>query len=245
MTFQPPLRRIAVTASLSSAALLFAGIAQAIGFDIQRPNQQDFHAVAQDLTAGLDYKALGSAAPGGLLGFSLGAFGSYAPTRDSGAWKRLTGTSVDGVGVVGLRAGKGLPLGFDVGGFYTRVPGSDAAVWGGELRYAILDGGVATPAVALRGSYTRASNTGNFDYSSYGTDLSVSKGFLLATPYAGVGYVHSSTKADARFGLDPEGLDRAKYFAGLSFKLLLLDGTAEYERLGRSNVYSLKAGLTF
>ena len=246
MTFQPTLRRIAVvSAGLSASMLLTFGRAQAIGFDIQTPNQQDFHTVAQDLTAGLDDKALAPATPGGLLGFSIGTYGSYATTRDSGAWQRLTGSAVDGVGTIGLRASKGLPFGIDVGGFYARIPGSDAAVWGGELRYAILDGGVATPAVALRGTYTRGSNTGDFSYASYGTDVSISKGVLFFTPYAGAGYVHSSTRADGRFGLAKENLDRAKFFAGLGFKLLLLDATAEYERLGSNNVYSLKAGLTF
>lgn len=237
--FKPRLALAAATLLLSTAP------AHALSFDITTPNQQDFHSVAQDLTAGLDYKALGAAEPGGLLGISVSTFGSYAPTRDSGAWKRLTGDKVDAVGTVGLRAAKGLPFGLDVGGFYTRLPGSDASAYGAELRYAILEGTVATPAVALRGTLTRASNIGDFDYRSYGTDLSISKGFLFLTPYAGAGYVHSSTKADGRFGLDREKLDRAKFFAGLGFKLLLLDATVEYERLGHNDVYSLKAGLTF
>lgn len=242
--FHTPLRR-ALAALGTVATIAVAEPALALSFDITTPNQQDFHEVAQDLTAGLDYKALGVAEPGGVLGFSVSAFGSYAPTRDSGAWQRLTGDKVDALGNVGLRATKGLPFGFDVGGFYTRVPDSDASAYGAELRYAILEGTVATPAVALRGTYTRASNLGKFDYRSYGTDLSISKGFLFLTPYAGVGYVHSSTKADASTGLSKEGLDRAKFFAGLGFKLLLLDATAEYERLGNNNVYSLKAGLSF
>lgn len=226
-------------------ALLAAGVTHAADFNLQTPNQQDFHTVAGDLTAAFDDKALAPATPGGLLGFSVSAFGTYAPTKDSGAWQRLTGTSVDAVGIVGLRASKGLPLGFDIGGFYTRVPGTDATVWGADARYAILEGSIATPAVSLRGSYTRASNTGDIDYRSYGTDLSISKGFLFLTPYAGVGYVRSETRADARFGLDRETLDQAKYFVGTSLKLLLVNATLEYERVGARNAFSLKAGFAF
>ena len=66
--------------------------------------------VIHDLTAALDYKALGATEAGGLLGFSVDAYGSYASTRSSGAWSRLTGRSTDSIGTVGVRASKGLPL---------------------------------------------------------------------------------------------------------------------------------------
>lgn len=226
---------------------LMAAAAPALAFDfsIATPNQRDFHLVAQDITGALDYKALGGAVPGGLLGFSIGGFGSYTKTLDSSAWKRLTGSKVDGIGIAGVRVSKGLPLGLDVGAFYTKIPGTDASAYGAELRYALLEGTVATPAVAIRATYTGAGNTGDVDYKSYGGDVVISKGFLFITPYAGAGYVHSVTKVDPRFGLDKEGIGRGKGFAGLAFKLLLLDGTAEYERLGRSNVYSLKLGVGF
>lgn len=239
-----PLRNRARLA-LAGLALISAGAAHALSFDIQAPNPQDFRSVAKDLTAAIDYKALDGAAPGGLTGFSIGTFGSYSATRDSGAWQRLTGDKVDAVGLVGLRASKGLPFGLDVGGFYTRLPGSDATAWGGEVRYAILSGSVATPAVAVRGTYSRASNTGDFDYRSYGADVSISKGFLFLTPYSGVGYVRSDTRTDARFGLDPARINQAKFFTGVRFNLLLIGGTLEYERLGSNNVFSLKGGISF
>ena len=235
-----PLRTIA-----ASLALLSAGSASALSFDIVAPNQQDFRSVAEDLTAALDYKALSISEPGGLLGFSIGAFGSYTSTRDSGAWGRLTGDSVDGLGTVGVRASKGLPFGLDVGGFYSRVTGSDATAYGAELRYAILEGTVATPAISLRGTYTRASNAGDFDYASYGTDLSISKGILFLTPYAGVGYVRSETEADSSFALDKESFGQAKFFVGSRFSLALLSATLEYQRLGDNDVFSLKGGLSF
>lgn len=229
---------------LGLACMMAAGPALAYDFNIVTPNQHDFHLVAQDLTGAFDYKALGGAASGGLLGFSIDGFGSYTRTLDSGAWKRLTGSSVDGVGIAGIRASTGL-LGVDVGGFYAAVPGTNANVYGAELRTALFKGTVVTPAVALRGTYTAASNTGDVSYDSYGADLIISKGFLFITPYAGAGYVQSVTKTDRSVGLDKESIGRGKGFVGLAFKMLLLDGTVDYERLGRSNVYSLKLGVTF
>lgn len=242
--FMPKLRPIAAALTLLTATFA-TGSAQAVSLDITTPNQQDFRSVAEDLTAALDYKALGAAEPGGLLGFSIDAYGSYTGSLDSGAWSRLTGDSVDSLGTVGVRATKGLPFGLDVGGFYSRVLDSDATAWGAELRYAILEGTVATPAIALRGTYTRASNTGDFDYASYGTDLSISKGVLFLTPYAGVGYVRSVVDASNSLALSQESFGQAKFFVGSRISLAILSATLEYQRLGDRDVFSLKAGIDF
>ena len=231
---------------LAPGLLAAAWPAQAIDFTLGgSANQADFHTVSQDIVAAFDYKAVEPAAATGITGISVAAFGSYAPTRDRGAWQRLVGTSVTDIGVVGVKADKGLPLGFDLGGFYTRVPGTDASVYGGELRYAILRGTPVTPALAVRGTYTGASNTGDFRYHSYGTDISASLPVVFFTPYAGLGYVWGHTSVDHLDNLDDENVRHGKIFAGLDFKVLLLDATAEYERLGSNNVYSLRAGLAF
>jgi hypothetical protein len=237
---------IRLVLSLLTPGLLAALPARAIDFTLSsNASQVDFHSVSQDIVAAFDYKALEPAAATGISGVSVAAFGSYAPTRDSGAWQRLVGSSVTDIGVVGVKADKGLPLGFDVGGFYTRVPGTDASVYGGELRYAILRGTPVTPALAVRGTYTGAGNTGDFRYHSYGADVSASQSFVFVTPYAGLGYVWGHTSVDHLDNLNDEDLSRGKLFAGLDFKVLLLDTTAEYERLGGNNVYSLRAGLAF
>src|SRR5439155_2466673 len=86
-----------------------------------------------------------------------------------------------------LRANKGLPLGFDVGLLDSKVPGSDIALWGGEARWAFIKGGIAAPAVGVRGTYTRLTGVDQLDMSSRGLDRSASKGFAMVTPYVGVG----------------------------------------------------------
>ena len=43
-------------------------------------------------------------------------------------------------------------LGLEIGAFYSAIPGTGAKLLGGEVRYAILEGGVASPAVAIRGA---------------------------------------------------------------------------------------------
>jgi len=220
--------------------------AAALNFTIDSPaSQTDFHAVASDMTAAFDYKPLEPSDAGGITGFAAGVYGSYAPTRSAGSWSRLTGDKAEQVSVAGINARKGLPFGIDVGAFYADVPTTDAHVFGGDVRYAVLDGSALTPAVALRASYTGSSNLGNFDYRSYGVDASVSKGFPFLAPYAGLGYVWSNVKADGQFALHEENVDRVKAFAGLRFSLGPFETTGEYERLGSNNVYDLRLGLSF
>lgn len=219
--------------------------AHALEFVIVNPDQNDFRSVAEDIAAALNYKALAPAEATGLTGFGLGAFASYAETDDPAAWQRLTGEDVDGVGMVGVAAHKGLPLNLDLGAFYATVPGTDARVLGGELRWAWLPGSAVLPALAIRASATEADDTGDFDYSSRAVDVSVSKGFTLVTPYAGAGYVWSTVEADPATGLQDEDIDEPRYYAGLRLSLLLLSLTPEIERQGERTSYNLRIGLSF
>ena len=238
---------------------LFAGIVgatasisafPAVAFDLNllgttsAADQPDFHLVAQDIAAALDYKPLRPSAPEGLTGFDVGAFGSIVPTRSSAAWNNLVGNNVDVIGVAGIKGSKGLPFGLDVGAEYGHIPGTSASLYGAEARYALLEGTIATPAVSLRADYTRASGTHDIDYHSYGTDVSISKGLLFLTPYAGVGYTWSTVKVSPSSGLSTEDIDRPKFFAGVQFSMLvLLKTTLEYERTGGNNAFDLQFGV--
>src|SRR5205809_689848 len=69
------------------------------------------------------------------------------------------------------------------------VPSTNIKLYGGELRYAIGPGGIAMPAIGVRGSYTKLTGVDQLDFDTKGVDLSISKGFTIFTPYAGVGKV--------------------------------------------------------
>lgn len=236
-----PLLRIGTGLTLMATTCL----ACAGDFQIVSPNQADFNNISADLTATLNYKALAPAEEAGVLGFGVSGFASYTQTRDASSWQRLTGHDVDAVGMVGLRAYKGLPMGFSIGGLIATVPSTDAKLLGAQLRYAILPGGVATPAVSAGLSYTMVTGVDDFDFSSTGVDLSVSKGLTFVTPYAGVGYVHGVTDPDNRFGLDKESVDSLRAFVGARFSLGVLEITPEYERVGHNDAFNLRLGLSF
>lgn len=229
---------VAVLLSLACSARALAG-----DFDIQTPDQDAFGDVAKDLTAALNYKALGPAEPSGLTGFSIGAFGSYVPVENEDAWETLTGDAPGEITMAGISASKGLPFGVDVGAFYGAVPGTDGSLFGAELRYAVWKGGIASPAVVVRASYTKLSGVDDIDYDSTGLDISISKGFTLLTSYAGAGMVFGTVDAADEFGLDKEDVDVGRFFAGVRMTLGFLALTPEYEHVGGNNAFNLRVSL--
>jgi hypothetical protein len=214
-------------------------------FDIQPgATQEDFESIAKDVSALFNSKTLTPAEPMGITGFGIGVYGSYLETKSSGAWDRVTGQKVDEIGMVGIVAQKGLPLGIDVGASYSWAPDADVKMFGAEVRYALLEGGVATPAIGLRGSYSTVSGVDEVDFDSYGIEIAISKGFGPLTPYAGIGQVWSELKPDSEFGLDKEEVDNTRVFVGARLSALV-GLTPEYERIGGRDVFNLRFGLAF
>ena len=245
------MRRLLASALLLAAPATFAADADfGIACNPLLNNcQAAFTSVVEDASAALTYKALGPAEATGLTGFGVGVMVSYVPVCDKQAWQALTGSKVDEVGMAGIVVHKGLPFGIDLGAFYSTVPGADVDVYGGEIRYAILEGGTATPGLALRASYTTTQGLEDFDYQAWGADISVSKGFAFLTPYAGIGYVMakadpSGANAQAA-GLSKVEVEHERLFVGLRLSLLLLELTPEYERQGDVDAYNLRFGFSF
>lgn len=207
--------------------------------------QSDFRSIARDITAALDYKALGPAESTGITGIGIGAIATYVSVDSEAAWQNVTGEDVSAIGMAGAVLRKGLPFGLDLGAFYAAVPGADVSVYGGEVRWAILGGGIAEPALAVRGAFTRTSGIDDFDFDAYSLDASISKGFAFLTPYAGFGYVWSEADPKGNGGLEKEEIDAEKFFVGLRFGLALLDITPEYENIDGRDVYNLLIGLSF
>jgi len=55
------------------------------------------------------------------------------------------------------------------------VPDTNLKFWGAEIRYAFLEGGALTPALALRGTYTTLSGVDQLALDTRGLELSISK----------------------------------------------------------------------
>ena len=75
-------------------------------------------------------------------------------------------------------------------------------------------------------------------------ELSVSKGGLMLTPYAGIGAVRYQGDTSLG-GLSQETINEKKYFLGLNFNLGLVNFAAETEQTGDNTTTSAKIGVRF
>lgn len=232
--------------------LAVAGGAQAAN-DLDGINQlaQDsFLKLSEDLGSALSYKAVAPAEPLGILGFDIGVEVSSTSLQHKDVFDQACNNcSLNTLIIPKLHAHKGLPFGVDVGLMYSTVPNSNIKMTGMEVRYAIVEGGVVMPAVAVRGTYSKLTGVDQMDLSTKGVELTVSKGFVMLTPYAGVGqnWVASKPNTTGLGGitLAEEDFTQSKYFAGLNVNLGLLNIAAEIDETGGAKTASAKLGFRF
>lgn len=207
--------------------------------------QDEFAGLSDDLNAILAYRGVQPAEPLGIIGFDVGVEATYIDVESRSAWQTATGDDLSGVPVARIAVNKGLPLGFDVGAFYSTVPGSNARLVGGQLRYAIVEGGVVTPAIGVRAAVTRLEGVDDLDGDTRSLDVSISKGFGPVTPYAGYGKVWGKFTPAASTGLQPVEPEENRAYAGVRFSLLVLQISVEAEKMGERTGYTAKFGFGF
>ena len=235
-------RLVAAALGLSCAAPLFA---QQVD-QLQVIDQAEFRLLSEDLGGALAYRAQTPTAPLGTTGFDIGVGLTLARIRNAGILERVTSDSAsETIPVPSLRIHKGLPLGFDVGLIYAAIPGSNLEYIGGELRYALVLGGVAAPAIGVRGNLTKLRGVDQLEVDTRGLDISISKGFAVLTPYAGVGRVWVESEPRGVPGLAKEEFELDQVFLGVGFKLALFNINLEADRTGDVEGFSVKAGLRF
>jgi hypothetical protein len=229
------------------AGLLVVGSARGQNADnLQTLSQQQFRLLSEDLGGGLSYRPQTPTEPLGFPGFDLGVGVTGVKLKNPAIFQQASSETVDSTLLVPtLRASIGLPLGFDVGALYAEVPGSDIRYYGGELRFAIVRGDAVTPAIGLRGSFTKLDGVDQLDLDTRGLDLSISKGFGFITPYAGLGKVWVESTPRGIPSLQREDFSLDKVFAGVGFKLTVFNINLEADKTGDVKAYSLKLGLRF
>lgn len=238
---------VAVPVALA-AALVPVG---AMAYDINTVGaltQNEFRLLSEDLAAALSYKPIIPSEASGLSGFDVGVAATGTQLKNAvllskaanGAEVRTT------MPLLSARVHKGLPFNIDIGGSYTMVPSTDVRAIGGEVRWAVLPGSTAVPAVAIRGSGSKMTGVDQLDFSTYGVDVSVSKGFAIFTPYGGVGQVwaKSTPNGSASTTLREEKFNKTKLFAGVNINVGV-NLAFEYDNTGSISSYSAKVGFRF
>lgn len=212
--------------------------------NLQALDQAEFGSLAEDLTAVGGYKSVEPTEPYGLIGYDISAGASAVRLSYKNVWQQA-GANVSTLSFARVSVTKGLPLGFDVGGHIASVPETGMQVYGAQLRYALHEGGVLTPAVGLRASVTRLSGVDKLDLATRALDLSMSKAFGPFTPYAGIGRVWSDATPDASLDLDEENVALTRTYGGVRFSAVVLQLTFEAEQIGETMGYSAGLGFMF
>ncbi|MFC4930020.1 hypothetical protein [Massilia sp. GCM10023247] len=228
--------------TLALAAACALSLPAAAGdFDrLQSLSQAELAGFAKDFTAVASYRSLAPAEPLGLIGFDIGAAVSATRLDNAAVWEKA-GFDHATVYMPTLRLQKGLPLNIDIGASLTAVPDSDIKLAGVEIKYALVPGSVALPALALRAAATRLSGVDQLDLDTRSVELTLSKGFLLLTPYAGVGRVWGSLTPNVG-SLRKETPEGNKVFAGFNLNLGVGDLAVEADRIAGNQTVSVKLG---
>ncbi len=247
----------AATTLLLSAPFAHAGSKDidltGLAAQTQAQAQSNFRLLSEDLGSALSYKAVAPAEPLGLTGFDIGLELSATKMSNAEKWKAAVsgGKAIDTLPVPKLHVHKGLPFDIDVGVVYTSIPTTNIKLIGGELRYAIIAGDIALPAVAIRGTMTKLSGVSNLAFDTKGLELTVSKGFAMLTPYASVGQVWTTSDPSACLTAAPtvclkkEDFQQTKMEVGANLNLGLMNLALEGDKTGDSTTYSLKLGFRF
>src|SRR5687768_8466683 len=164
--------------------------------------QEEFTTFSRLLAQGIYATPVDPARARGLLGFDIGVAVTAVPVdTDALYWQHAVGndfTLSDYVAVPRIVVSKGLSVA-TLSAMYSRVPDSDIENWGAALDVPIISGGVLSPTLAVRGSYSLLQGSDDFDLKTYGAEVFLSKGFGPVTPYVGAGV----TRIDAEGRISP------------------------------------------
>jgi hypothetical protein len=240
--------RVLSRAALAAAVVAVAPLtAQAADITtIGNLTQTQFRLLSEDLGAALSYKPLIPAEPLGVPGFDIGVAVTGTDLKNPLLLSIASaGQSVDTLmPVASVRAHVGLPFGIDVGAAYSQATDSNIEFWGGELRWAFIEGSTALPAVAIRASYTGSTGVDQLKLETAGVDLSISKGIAMFTPYGGIGQVWVKSTPQGVPTLQEESFSQTKFYAGVNV-FLGVNFAFEVDSTGEIVTYGAKVGLRF
>jgi hypothetical protein len=234
------IRRLVVLAVLACAHAAHANDFPNVG----TLAQDEFRRLSTDLGAAFSYKGVTPATPLGITGLDVGIEVTDTTMENSSLFARAGAGNQSRLVIPKLHVHKGLIAGFDIGAFVAMAPDVDATLIGGELRYALLDDGLATPAIGLRLSGTKATGLGDLSFSTAAADVVVSKRFVAITPYVGGGTVRIQSSVNGAT-LAKERFNKSRAFAGVNVNLLAVNLAFEAEKMGDNTSLSAKVGWRF
>ena len=206
-------------------------------------SQQEFRLLSEDLGAAFSYKGVTPAKRLGPVGFDVGVEVTQTDVENSALFAKAGAGDQSKILVPKLHVNVGLFGGVDLGAFLGGSSDLDSSVFGMDARFALMEDGLTTPAIALRLSGTRT-NGMEVRVGTVAADLMISKTFTAITPYAGAGFARVSAKPNGTT-LGDETFNRSRVFGGVNLNLAIVNFAVEAEKMGDNTSYTAKIGLRF
>lgn len=241
--------RMKHTLSGAMAMVAAAVSVQASGGDIRlQPGllQGDFNTLIDEMSVVTAYHSVAPAAAPGIVDLDIGAsFSSY--NIDRGVWGRAAqdGSAPSRLNMMRLHARKGLPQGFDIGVTYSQGSNNDIGALGGEVRKSLVDGSAIAPVVTISGHYSTLVGVDDIDLTTYGVDLGISKGFLMLTPFAGIGQFWYDGSDNTELDLSSRDSSQTRSYLGVRMGLLPFMSVTAQADFSEISSYSLRLNLGF
>ena len=240
---------------LAVVIVLVAASTSVAGTNIVIPpgyTQDQFNKLSAELGLAISYVPLAPAEPlsGGVLPhFDIGVAVTSVDINSSDPfWSDVLADVSSALVLPKLHVQMGLPfVPIDVGLVYAKEADSEIEYIGGEIKWAILKGSTVSPAVAIRGAYTALNGIDDLDLSTTSLDVSISKGFAMLTPYAGIGqvWIDSEPKNTPPPTLEKVSESEFKWFIGAKLSLLPVLNIVGEADFAEVNTYSLRLNLHF
>lgn len=231
------------------AVMLICSAAFADEFEIQSSMTQDqFKDLAKEIGLMATPTPNSPAEPLKTLGFDIALETSVIDIKnDEGHWENAWDNGdPSGMAVVTrVHVQKGFPFGLDLGASISKGSNIPFTAITGEVKYAILKGTAVTPALSVKGSYTRVFGMDDIDVQTFSAGAYVSKGILMFTPYGGIETVYTMASDDSSNDLDDENVNTARGIVGLQFSPIPLIVVNAEVSVGTVAQYGLKAGIRF
>jgi hypothetical protein len=213
--------------------------------------QEEFHDFSAVVSQGIFATAVEPARATSLLGFDVGVAVTAVPIDDEAAYwvKSVSDSDLARNGyflVPRLVASKGLGAA-TVSATYAKVPDSEIKMFGAAVDVPIIKGTIATPTIALRGTYSQLQGVDQFKLKNYGVEASICKGFGPVMPYAAAGVV----RTDSEGRIEQNGVllhrledqfDSKRITVGVRFSLLVPKIVLEATQ-GDERTYAAKISL--
>ena len=164
-------------------------------FDFSKVTQQKFRTFSRVVGQGIFATPVQPARAGSIISFDAGVAATFVQVDTNASyWQHAVTKDITNSGYIAVPrfvVSKGFSVA-TLSGTYAKINSTGATIWGGAIDFPIIRGTLATPELALRGSYSTLSGVDVLKEKTYGVEAFLSKGFGPLMPYVAYGRMRTN-----------------------------------------------------